>query len=163
MSCKLSGMTVPTEANAPLMGRFRSQRQRGVVTLLHTADAVRRQYVRLFEPYDLTPQQYNVLRILRGALPDALPTMDIADRMIDRTPGITRLLDRLVDKDLVSRERCAEDRRQVLCTISRAGLELLAELDEPVDIADDEVLATLAEAEVARLTRLLERVYNSLE
>lgn len=155
-------MTVPTDSNAPLTGQFRSQRQRGVIALLQTADAVRRQYVRLFEPYDLTLQQYNVLRILRGALPDALPTMDIADRMIEQTPGITRLLDRLVGKGLVSRERCTEDRRQVLCTISRAGLELLDELDGPVDIADDAVLASLAEADVARLTRLLERVYNSL-
>src|SRR5690606_1593325 len=104
--------------------------QQALVAVFRTADAVRRALTQVLEPHGLTMQQYNVLRILRGARPDPLPTMDIAERMMDRTPGITRLLDRLEAKGLVRRERCQDDRRQVLCTITPVGLELLGWLDE---------------------------------
>lgn len=125
--------------------------------LLSTADVVRRYFAALLEPYGVTPQQYNVLRILRGAR-SPLPTMDIADRMVERAPGITRLLDRLHEKGLVNRERCADDRRQVLCSISPGGLALLEELDEPVNEADEAVLAMLGDGDVDRLLDLLDRI-----
>lgn len=125
--------------------------------LLRTADVVRRYFAQLLEPYGITPQQYNVLRILRGAR-SPLPTMEIVDRMVERAPGITRLLDRLDEKGLVSRERCMEDRRQVLCSISPEGLKLLEELDEPVNAADEAVLAMLKGGEVEQLIELLHRI-----
>ncbi|HSN86827.1 MAG TPA: MarR family transcriptional regulator, partial [Thermoanaerobaculia bacterium] len=88
---------------------------------MRTTDLVRRAIARLLEPYDMTPQQYNVLRILRGAGEEGIPTLEISDRMIEQAPGITRLLDRLEAKKLVRRQRCPEDRRQVLCWLTPEG------------------------------------------
>lgn len=137
---------------------FESLRQEATVGILRTADQVRRKLAEVFEPYGITGQQYNVLRILRGARPEALPTMEIAERMIEKTPGVTRLVDRLEEKGLVRRERSSEDRRCVLCTVTGEGLDLLAELDEPVREADEEALAGLEDDEVERLIELLDRV-----
>jgi DNA-binding MarR family transcriptional regulator len=106
----------------------------------------------------LTLQQYNVLRILRGARPDPLPTLEIADRMIERTPGITRLVDGLVRKGLVDRERGTEDRRAVLCRITPAGLALLGELDGPVEASDRGAVEALSAEEQAKLVELLQRI-----
>ena len=92
---------------------FRSRGQEVVVALLRTADLVRRAVSQAVETHDITLQQYNVLRILRGAGDKGLPTLEIADRMIEHAPGVTRLLDRLEAKGLVRRERCREDRRQI--------------------------------------------------
>ena len=107
------------------------------------------------EPFGVTGQQYNVLRILRGAHPEALPTLEIAERMLEATPGITRLLDRLEGKGLVERERHARDRRQVLCSLTPAGRELLEEMRGPVDAANASALALLSAGEREELTRLL--------
>lgn len=137
---------------------FRSPYQEATVGLLHTADVLRRRFEDLFHERGLTMQQYNVLRILRGARPESLPTMEIADRMIERTPGITRLVDRLEEKGLARRERSPEDRRCVLCTVTDEGLELLEELDAPVREADEEALAVLDRDEVESLIRMLDRV-----
>src|SRR5438128_7791686 len=104
---------------------FPSVAQEAVVALMRTADLVRRHATALLEPHGLTLQQYNVLRILRGAGADGLPTLEIADRMIEQTPGITRLLDRLEAKELVRRQRCPKDRRQHLCWITPKALAIL--------------------------------------
>src|ERR1700682_6278341 len=74
---------------------FRSREQQATLSLLRTADAVKRRRAQVIEPYGITPQQYNVLRILRGAGPSGLPTLTIGERMIEQTPGTTRLVDRL--------------------------------------------------------------------
>src|SRR5947208_7556531 len=94
---------------------FASRGEEATVGLMLTADVLRRYSEEVLSPFGVTPQQYNVLRILRGSQPDALPTLEIASRMIDKAPGVTRLLDRLERKGLVSRIRCTADRRQVLC------------------------------------------------
>lgn len=140
---------------------FRSLKQEATLGLLRTADLVRRRMGALVEPHGVTLQQYNVLRILRGA-GGPLPTLEVGERMVEQAPGVTRLLDRIEAKGLVSRERCAEDRRQVLVSITPAGLALLAALDERVDREDDDVLATLDEAETRRLIELLDRVRAGL-
>jgi DNA-binding MarR family transcriptional regulator len=137
---------------------FRSRGQEVVVALLRTADLVRRTVGRALEPHDITLQQYNVLRILRGAGEQGLPTLEIADRMIEQAPGVTRLLDRLEVKGLVRRQRCAQDRRQVLCWLTPAGLELVERLDEPVDSADAEAVAMLTPEEQEKLLRMLDAV-----
>ncbi|HEY3566421.1 MAG TPA: MarR family transcriptional regulator [Thermoanaerobaculia bacterium] len=137
---------------------FRSRGQEVVVALLRTADLIRRTVGRVLEPHDITPQQYNVLRILRGAGEQGLPTLEIAERMIEQAPGVTRLLDRLEVKGLVRRQRCAQDRRQVLCWLTPAGLELVERLDEPVDSADAEAVAMLTPEEQEKLLRMLDAV-----
>ena len=108
----------------------------------------------------ITLQQYNVLRILRGR-PDGLPTLDIAARMIEHSPGITRLLDRLEAQRLVRRVRCPEDRRQILCHASPAALRLLAELERPLAEAGRRIIGPLDAAQTAELVRLLDAVRAS--
>ena len=137
---------------------FRSKGQEVLVALLRTADVVRRAISRVLEPYDITPQQYNVLRILRGAGEQGLPTLEIADRMIEQAPGVTRLLDRLEAKGWVRRQRCPEDRRQVLCWLTPAGLDLVTQLDEPVESADAEAVAELSPEDQDHLLKLLDAV-----
>ncbi len=142
---------------------FRSPAQEATVSILRTADVVRRRLVEVVEPHGVTLQQYNVLRILRGAHPHPLPTLEIGERLIERMPGITRLLDRLEEKGLVRRERCSDDRRLVHCWITPAGLELLAAMDDAMDRADDDAVAELDPDETMALTALLERVRRSAD
>jgi MarR family transcriptional regulator, organic hydroperoxide resistance regulator len=142
---------------------FRSAAQEAMLALLRTADVVRRHSAELVDPEGITTQQYNVLRILRGAGADGLPTLEIAARMIEQAPGITRLLDRLEVKKLVHRERCPEDRRQVTCRITPGGLTLLARLDKVVDATDDLFQGKLSLSEQRQLIRLLDRVRGHLE
>jgi MarR family transcriptional regulator, organic hydroperoxide resistance regulator len=137
---------------------FPSPADEAVVTLLGTADRVRAALSRVVEAHEITLQQYNVLRILRGAGPGGLPTLDIAARMIERSPGITRLLDRLETRNLVRRVRCPEDRRQVLCHAKGAALLLLAGLDGPVAEAGRRALAPLDRSRTAELIHLLDAV-----
>jgi DNA-binding MarR family transcriptional regulator len=138
---------------------FRSAGQEGVIALLLAAEAVRWPYRELLAAHGrLTLPQYNVLRILRGAGPAGLPTLEIADRLIERTPGISRMIDRLEAKGLVERNRSSRDRRLVHCAISKKGRTLLAELDEPVDALDERAMSTLSEPETRKLISLLNRV-----
>ena len=141
---------------------FVAPTEEAAVALLRTADLVRRTVSSVVEPQDLTPQQYNVLRILRGAGPEGLPTLEIAERMVEQMPGITRLIDRLELKQLVERERSTSDRRQVFCRITRAGLALLARLDQPLADAEREALGVLSDQELAQLLSLLDRARNGL-
>jgi DNA-binding MarR family transcriptional regulator len=136
---------------------FPSKGQEAAVALLRTADVLRRLIGAVVEPEDITTQQYNVLRILRGAGEAGLPTLEIADRMIETTPGITRLIDRLETKKLVSRERCLTDRRQVFCRITAAGIKLVSKLDVPILEATDTALGILKKTELTSLIDLLDR------
>lgn len=131
------------------------------MALLRTADMVRRYIARILEPYGITPQQYNVLRILRGAGSEGLPTLTIAERMIEEAPGITRLLDRLEAKGMVRRQRCPEDRRQVLCFAQPPGLDLLGRIDDAMAEADANALGNLSDEDKTRLIRLLDAVRAS--
>lgn len=136
---------------------FSAPTQEAALALIRTADLMRRSLAVVVEPLDITVQQYHVLRILRAAGERGLPTLDIAERMIEHAPGITRLIDRLEAKKLVSRERCATDRRQVFCCITSAGLDVLAQLDDPIRHAENDALRDLSDLQLARLMTLLER------
>jgi len=142
---------------------FAAQTQEATVALLRTADLVRRSVTSVIEPHGITLQQYNVLRILRGASPVGLPTLEIAQRMIEQTPGITRLIDRLEGKKLVLRERCPTDRRQVFCRITEGGLALLRGLDVRVRGAEDVALGGLSWRQLTQLLDLLDRTRKSLQ
>ena len=141
---------------------FRSSSQEAILGLLRTTDIVRRRIQEIVEPAGITLQQYNVLRILRGAGEAGLPTLAIAHRMLEQTPGITRLIDRLEAKAWVSRERQLGDRRLVVCRIAPSGLELLEKLDVPVGEADATLLSMLAEEERQQLIGLLDRIRQGL-
>lgn len=137
---------------------FRSKSQEAYLALLRTADDSKRYIGHILERADVTLQQYNVLRILRGAGADGLPTLTVGERMIERTPGVTRLIDRMERKRWVERERCTEDRRRVWCRISPVGLAMLAKLDEPVAEVDDVLSGALDASEIERLVEYLDRI-----
>jgi DNA-binding MarR family transcriptional regulator len=141
---------------------FASPAEEAMVALMHTADLARRAVAHVVEDHGITPQQYNVLRILRGAGERGLPTLEIAVRMLEQTPGITRLVDRLEVKGLVVRERCATDRRQVFCRITREGLLLTRALDAPVLQAGQTCMSGLSERQLTQLLRLLDLTRNQL-
>jgi DNA-binding MarR family transcriptional regulator len=133
-----------------------------LIGLVRTVDGVRRAAGEVVAAHGITLQQFNVLRILRGARPEELPTLAIAERMIEQTPGVTRLLDRLEAKKLVARTRCPEDRRQVLCRITDAGLALLAKLDQPVRDAEEQIMRPIGRDGQKALIALLDRVRDGL-
>jgi DNA-binding MarR family transcriptional regulator len=140
---------------------FRSREQQAVIGLIRTADAIKRSLAQVIEPHGITAQQFNVLRILRGAGPDGLPTLTIGERMVEQTPGVTRLVDRLEKKGLVTRAPCATDRRRVFCRITASGLGLLKELDEPMTRWDSRAMTVLPASELDSLIDLLDRVRAS--
>jgi DNA-binding MarR family transcriptional regulator len=111
-----------------------------------------------FATYGLTPHQYNTLRILRGEHPARLPVGEIRKRIVTRCPDVTRLVDRLARGGLVSREQAQSNRRTVLIAITKKGLELLDELDEPLMEMHRRQLGHLTTAEKDLLIGLLERV-----
>jgi DNA-binding MarR family transcriptional regulator len=103
-------------------------------------------------------QQYNVLRILRGAGNTALPTLEIRARMVEQTPGITRLLDKLEQRGWVTRNRHGEDRRQVLCLITPEGKDLIDSLDDAVDATFDQLLGHVSDLEVLGMVQAMDKV-----
>lgn len=123
--------------------------------LLRTTDMLSRSLVGILKTEDLSANQYNVLRILRGAH-DALPCGEIASRMITRDPDITRLLDRLEKRGLISRCRQTKDRRMVMAGITPEGLKLLSRLDEPIEEAHRRCLGHLGRERLRALTELLQ-------
>lgn len=125
------------------------------VTLLSTADDMKTEFETIFQPADLTRQQYNVLRILRGAEPEGLPTLTIGERMIVRTPGITRMIDRMEGKGLVERLLNPKDRRFVICRIKKRGLDILDAFQDLVDETNESAFANLDDEELEQFIYLL--------
>jgi DNA-binding MarR family transcriptional regulator len=111
--------------------------------------------IEALKPFDITPTQYNVLRILRGAGHDGLCREDIRERLVAQVPDVTRLLDRLVQAGLVERARDKKDRRLVNTRITHAGLDLLKKLDAPVNAAHEKQLGHLTKTELRTLIELL--------
>ncbi len=128
--------------------------------LLRTLNALQEPFAKLFKRHGISDAQYNVLRILRGAGDGGLPCQKIGERLIHRVPDITRLVDRLADAKLVSRQRIDEDRRVVLVHITTKGLDLLAQLDSPVFEMHVEQLSHLSKRDVLALRNLLTRARN---
>jgi len=126
------------------------------VNIQRTADALMQGVATALKPMGLSPTQYNVLRILRGAEPDGLACRKIADRMITRDPDITRLLDRLEDRGLVARSRDREDRRVITTRISDKGLRLLKDLDGPIEALHLKQMGHLEGRKLRSLISLLE-------
>jgi DNA-binding MarR family transcriptional regulator len=114
------------------------------------------------EPHGVTLQQYNVLRILKGAGEDGLPTLEVASRLIEETPGVTRLMDRLEAKAFIRRLRCPQDRRQHLCWLTGDGAQLLALLTPAIAAALDRTLRGLDSHERQQLNALLNALLNAV-
>jgi len=128
------------------------------LSLQRTADQLLRRAEEALKPRGLSPTQYNVLRILRGAGPEGLACGEIGERMVTRDPDITRLLDRLEKHQWVTRAREKNDRRVVTARITSKGLELLKHLDEPVMKGHRDHLGHVQKSKLQTLIRLLELV-----
>jgi len=160
MSARPPGRTLQEEIQQ--LRPFRSQSQEATIALMRTASIVSRRFARVVEPHGISLAQYNVLRILRGAGDGGLPTLAIRDRMIDEGSTVTRLLDKLEQASLVSRDRSRPDRRQVLCTITPEGETLLATLDPQIDATDLTTMAMLTPEQRASLLSILAAVRAEL-
>ncbi len=135
---------------------FTSLEQEAFLNLLRTADVLTQGLERVLKPYELSPTQYNVLRILRGAGPGGRSCREVAERMLTRDPDITRLLDRLEARGLVARARELRDRRVITTRVTRRGLALLARLDGPAAAWHRVRLGRLGAKRLRALVELLE-------
>jgi len=164
-------MTTAKRRTAPAVGRvsaeihqarpFASLEREVAVTLLRTGDVLHHAVDIALRPLGASQEQYNVLRILRGASADGLPTLEIAQRMIARSPNITRLVDKLTAKGLAQRNAVAGDRRVVRITATAKGLELLEELDAAIDGMLSR-LGTLDPGQMKTLVKLLDAARQRL-
>jgi DNA-binding MarR family transcriptional regulator len=134
---------------------FSSLEQEAHLNLERTTAVIGHAFAEALKRFDITPTQYNVLRILRGAGAAGLCRNEVRDRMIAQVPDVTRLLDRLEEAGFIARERQTNDRRQVLTLISEKGLDLLAELDEPVAAMHKRALGHMTTEQLQQLTELL--------
>jgi len=135
--------------------RFDSPEQEAFLNLWRTYERLRALEDELFRRFDLTPQQYNVLRLLRAVHPDAVPTLELADRLVSRAPDITRMLDKLEQRGLISRDRPPDNRRVVRIGITAPGQSLLREIAGPLRECHNWQLGHMASGDLRKLTALL--------
>ncbi len=137
--------------------KFKSVWQKATLNIIFTAGWISNRHKDYFKPYGITPQQFNVLRILRGSHPESISTSVIKERMLDKNSDASRIVDRLTVKGLVKKRACPSDRRLVDVSISDEGLKLLEVMDEPMDKMDGK-LGALTEAEADLLNQLLDKL-----
>lgn len=142
--------------------RFRNSKQKAAVNLLYTGSWLRDQMKCIFDSEDITAQQFNILRILRGSFPHPLSTLQIRERMLEKMSDTSRLADRLVLKGLAKKIVCKSDRRLVDILISEKGKKLLERLDKKESDIDD-ILKNLTDKEAAQLSDLLDKIRNVAE
>ncbi|MFO1066077.1 MAG: MarR family transcriptional regulator [Pirellulales bacterium] len=135
--------------------RFDSPAQELYLNLWRTYDKLRKIEEDLFERFELTCQQYNVLRLLKSSHPEPLPTLTIAERLVSRAPDITRMIDRLESMGLTERRRPESDRRQVLIAITDAGLKLVQSIAEPLSECHQKQLGHMSDRDIKQLCSLL--------
>jgi len=136
---------------------FRSPYQKAFINIIYTNNWLQEQVRSLLQSEELTNQQFNVLRILRGSHPDPLSTLQIRERMLDKMSDTSRIVDRLMKKDFVTKMTCPSDKRLVDVSITSLGLEKLAKIDEK-EILIDQSLNNLSPAEAETLSALLDKI-----
>jgi len=142
---------------------FASPVAEAIVAVIKTADLLVRLLDRKLIGLGLSHQQYNVLRIVRGSGAAGIPTLAVGERLIECAPGMTRLLDRLEEKEMVRRERCKHDRRQVLCYITGKGERLLEEIQPLIDGLAERALEQIPPAELEAFIETLEHIREHVE
>jgi MarR family 2-MHQ and catechol resistance regulon transcriptional repressor len=135
--------------------KFKNAKIKALINIKYTANWINSHENEFFRPYGISPQQFNILRILRGA-GEPIKVQIIKDRMIERAPNATRLMDKLCDKDLIERVRCEHDRRVVFISITKEGLKLLETIDQNNDKLN--FLKNLTEEEATILSDLLDKL-----
>lgn len=139
---------------------FASLEEEAAIALAITAEHLAHEFAQLFKAHGLSGTQYNILRILRGAGANGLPCGEIGQRLIASVPDITRLLDRLEERGLITRERDKEDRRVVLAHITDAGRASLAPLDKPVFALQQAQFGHLGPKRLRQLILLLDALHD---
>jgi DNA-binding MarR family transcriptional regulator len=141
-----------------IQGHFRNEYHKGFINLIYTAKQLSYEFVQSLKNHDITEQQYNVLRILRGYRSEAPLTIGfIKERMLDKNSDVSRIIDRLYEKGLLSREENSQDRRQKLVDITDKGLELLNTMFD-CEKASDRLLSNLSLQEIETLNSLLDKI-----
>lgn len=137
--------------------KFSSEKHKAVINLMYTGNWVYYINKSILKNFNLSPEQYNVLRILRGQYPNPSSVLLLNERMLDKMSNVSRIVEKLRLKELLIREECPTDRRQVDITITEEGLDLLHEIDEQTQITE-EALDNLSTEEAARLNQLLDKI-----
>lgn len=140
--------------------KFESALQEAVLNLLIAASHVREKIDAVCSEYGITRGQYNVLRILRGAHPHGHPRGEIADRLLERAPDVTRLLDRLEEQGLAARDKSDEDRRLTVSRITSKGLALLDRMQNPIDAVHAQIADRISLRDRRELSRICEGLYG---
>ena len=137
-----------------IKSKFKNNKVKALINIKYTANWLSSKEIDFFKPYGISPQQYNILRILRGAN-DQIKVQIVKDRMIERAPNATRLMDKLCDKNLIERERCEHDRRVVYVKITKLGLDLLSKIDDNKNLS---FLDNITNEEALVLSDLLDKL-----
>ena len=132
--------------------------QKAVLNIIYTQNNINERLIEIFKPYDLSNEQYNVLRILRGQKGNPANMCLIQERMLAKTSNTTRLVDKLLLKELVTRKVCKENRRKIEVLITEKGLDILKELDPKVYNYEQNIVANLSSSELEQLNDLLEKI-----
>lgn len=141
-----------------IQSKFQSSGQRAMVNVRYTSNFFAATQNQFMAQYGLSMPQYNILRILRGAK-KSISVNSVKDRMVEKSPNTTRLMDKLFDKGLIERERCNNDRRIVFVQISKQGLDLLSEIDVAFSSHESNMMpTTLTDAEADMLSDLLDKL-----
>ncbi|MGV3764856.1 MAG: MarR family winged helix-turn-helix transcriptional regulator [Chitinophagaceae bacterium] len=139
---------------------FRNEHQKALINIIYTHNWMMEKMKAMFGKEDLTPQQFNILRILRGALPEPLSTLQIRNRMLDKMSDTSRIVDRLVAKGLAKKSTCREDKRLVDVTITPKGKKILEKFDE-MEEEMDSLMGHISPDEAKTLNGILDRMRNS--
>lgn len=141
-----------------IKGRFRNNYHKGLINLKYTVNHLSYKFLQFLKKHDLTEQQYNILRVLRGFRKEGSKSISfLKERMLDKGSDVSRILDKLFAKSLISRKEGTIDRRQKDVEITEKGLELLSEMDE-IELKVDTFLKNLTKKEVIELNRLLDKI-----
>lgn len=139
--------------------KFKSEYQKLYINIIYTANWLNNESIKTLKPFGISPQQYNVLRILKGQHPNAISVNNIIDRMLDKNSNASRLVDKLKQKELVEREVSSNDRRQVDIKITEKGILLLDEIAEKMDSFID-IRNSISENEAAITNEILDKLRN---
>ena len=139
-----------------LGSKFKDNRQKAIINLRITSNHIGHIYNSYMAKHDLSMAQFNILRILRGAK-ETISVNTVKERMVERSPNTTRLMDKLIEKKLIERIRCDEDRRVVYVTIAESGLELLSKIDEEFDF-NFHFHENITDEEAIMLSNLLDKL-----
>jgi MarR family multiple gene transcriptional regulator MgrA len=137
---------------------FASEYTKGLVSLIFVGNWIVSRHQQFFKKFDITMQQYNILRILRGQHPKAASINTLKERMLDKMSDVSRLVERLRKADLVERKSCEIDRRAVDVKITAKGLQLLKDIDEEIGQLEDSMKQAMTEKEAAQLNKLLDKL-----